>query len=206
MSSDLLAGVGGVALLGLHCSYNRNNLARIFVFWCSLYLVTVEIGNDSLFGIPCIKSQAVPIDGNLAGSDTKKSAKIDYSCARLARRVDQQVDDPPHRLVGRAVDLLAEDTEQIGMGELLQVGALGRRLGRTMSPLIGRFPLPGGRAGGQYDRYRQNAANLKCCPPTLPATGSVAAALSDWIKPPEHRCVRALFIMLALALGHHAAV
>src|SRR4029077_4947884 len=104
MSKPLPAGVGGVALLGLCCSYNRNDLARIFIFWCRLYLVTVEIGNDRLFGVPCIKPQAVPIDGNLAGSDPKKSAKIDYSCARLARLVDEQVDDPPHCLARRAVD------------------------------------------------------------------------------------------------------
>src|SRR6201987_684374 len=120
MSKRLLAGVGAVALLGLHRGYNRNDLARIFVFWCSLYPVTLEIGNDCLFGGTCIKPQAVPIDGNLAGSDAEKPAKVDYSCARLARRVDEQIDDPPHRLAGRALNVLAENTEQIGVGELLQ--------------------------------------------------------------------------------------
>src|SRR5262249_30052498 len=124
MSKRLLAGVRAAALLGPHRGYNRNDLARIFVFWCSLYLVTVEIGNNCLFGIPCIKPQAAQMDGILGAPDPENPAKVDYSCARLARLVDEQVDDPPHRLGGRALDVLAENTKQIGMADLLQMCAL----------------------------------------------------------------------------------
>src|SRR6516162_7107826 len=117
MSKRLLAGVGGVTFLGLCCGYNRNDLARIFVFW--LYLVTVEIGNNCLFGVSGIKPQAVPVVFYLAGTATEKPAKVDYGRARLAGPVDEQVDDAPHRLAGRALDVLPENTEQIGVSESL---------------------------------------------------------------------------------------
>src|SRR3984957_1811540 len=53
--------------------------------------------------------QRAPVDGDLAGADAEKTAKIDNSGSDLASAINDNVDDPPHVVAGRAKRLDAEN-------------------------------------------------------------------------------------------------
>src|SRR6266436_5465119 len=122
-------GVGSAfASVGGRRGYDRDHVARFLVFGRRLYLVTVESDHDGRVWPRRIELQGIPVDGDLAATDTKEPSKIDYRRARLTAFVDEQIDNAAHGLVGRAADLLAEDPAKVCARKLYQAGALRRRL------------------------------------------------------------------------------
>src|SRR6266436_6224360 len=116
--------------------YDRDHVARLLVFGRRLYLVTVESDHDGRVWPRGIELQGIPVDGDLAATDTKEPTEIDYRRARLAGFVDEQVDDAAHGLAGGAADLLAENAAKIRLRKLEQARALRRRLVRAKGSVV----------------------------------------------------------------------
>src|SRR6266850_4569537 len=167
---------------------DRDHVARLLVFGCRFYLVTVESDHDRRVWLGRVEPEGAPVDGDLAATDTKESAKIDDRRARLAGFVDEQVDDAAHRLVGGAADLLAEDATKVRLRKLLQARAFGRRrLVRAIGSVVHGWCLPGRRVGRCRDRnHKCIADDLSCGKYSLSTTGGDAPKFSYAIKQPGH--------------------
>src|SRR5260370_11246798 len=131
----------GLVRGGLWRRYHRDWLVRlgVFVFGSGLQLLATEIESNHVLLFSEIKTQRAPADRDFSRSHPKEPAEIDDRGVRLPFFVEQHVDDPPHTLACRAQHLLPQYPQEVVPREIVETGAVQRRvLGRLIGWRTGR--------------------------------------------------------------------
>src|ERR1700689_443406 len=100
-----------------------------------------------------VEMQRAPVNGDLAGADTQKTAKIDDRGSDLASAINEDVDNAPHVVARGAKRFNAENAL-----ELLPVDNRGRNAGLLF---LGVLVILRGRRGGGWLRGRRGGGWLR---------------------------------------------